>query len=231
MIQLSKRLEMICSFILPETTVFADIGSDHALLPCAICLKDKKKRAIVSDVREGPLESAKHTIKTHHLEDRMSVRLGSGLSVLKPFEAQEVIISGMGGTLIAQILEDDHEVLESIDRIIIQANIDCIDVRKKLNKYLFHITEEAIVEDRGHLYEVIVAERKTEQQSLSEKEFFFGPYLLDKQPPLFIKKYERTKQSIEGILKNLEKSSDTEQKAKFKKQLQWMEEIIKNADK
>lgn len=226
---LSKRLEKISSFILPDTKIFADIGSDHALLPCAICLKDKFKRAVVSDLRKGPIQSAKQTIKYYALEDRISVRLGSGLSVLKPFEVEEAIISGMGGTLIAQVLEEDSDILQTIDRMIIQPNIDSTEVRQTLNKFLFHIVDESIVKDRKHLYEVIVAEKRDTKQKLSEKELFFGPYLLKTQPKLFLEKINRDKRSIENILKNLQQSSNgVKKEAVFIKHLKWMEEIITN---
>lgn len=90
-IKLSKRLKMVASFI-SEGTFFADIGSDHAYLPCYICLKDEKARAIAGEVREGPYKRAEETVAAYQLSDKVEVRLGDGLQIINSDEGVKELV-------------------------------------------------------------------------------------------------------------------------------------------
>ena len=78
---LSKRLQQIYQEI-PQNVVLADIGSDHAYLPCYACLHGKIKRAICGEVARGPLERTKETIQKYGLTNVIDVRFGDGLEIL-----------------------------------------------------------------------------------------------------------------------------------------------------
>src|SRR5690625_7229202 len=102
---LSKRLMKIASYI-PKSPFLADIGSDHAYLPCYICLKDKEAKAIAGEVRSGPFDRAVQTVRNYQLDNKVEVRLGDGLEVInEKDEVSVVTIAGMGASLIEQILE------------------------------------------------------------------------------------------------------------------------------
>src|SRR5699024_6975282 len=101
----SNRLKTIASF-LSTGTFFADIGTDHAYLPCYVCLNDKQARAIAGEVNEGPYQSACETVRSHHLTEQIEVRKGDGLHVLKQDPVDELVIAGMGGALITNILNN-----------------------------------------------------------------------------------------------------------------------------
>src|SRR5690625_254647 len=98
-INLSKRLTTIATF-LPSGAYFADIGSDHAYLPCYVCIHDKEARAIAGEVNEGPYNSACETVKAYELNNQIEVRLGDGLHVIDNEQIKQVVIAGMGGSLI-----------------------------------------------------------------------------------------------------------------------------------
>lgn len=117
--ELSLRLQTCLDALHPLQSI-ADIGTDHAYLPCAGLLRGQLKRAIAADVGVGPLEAAKATISKYNLDDLIEARLGSGLSVIKPGEVEGVVIAGMGGKLITSILEADIPLAKSFNRLILQ---------------------------------------------------------------------------------------------------------------
>ena len=102
--ELTPRLRAIAQQV-PQGSVLADVGTDHALLPAWLLLEGRIPSAIASDLREGPLARAKETVEQHGVADRVSLRLCDGLSGIQAGEADVVAIAGMGGETIAAILE------------------------------------------------------------------------------------------------------------------------------
>src|SRR5690625_2222499 len=147
-LKISRRLQSIAEF-LPKGSYFADIGTDHAYLPCYVCLKDPKARAIAGEVRQGPYERALHTVKTYRLSNRVDVRLGDGLRILneKVDPIRQLVIAGMGGSLMKEILNDGIDLLDTVQRIILQPNIGEEIVRQWLYQHNFAIVQELIIED------------------------------------------------------------------------------------
>src|SRR5690625_4730954 len=111
--KISKRLEVIASF-LTEGSRFADIGTDHAYLPCYICINDQEASAIAGEKNKGPYEQAKKNVQRYQLEERIEVRLGDGLEVLEDAQITELIIAGMGGPLIVDILQKGKQYLHTV---------------------------------------------------------------------------------------------------------------------
>lgn len=226
---LSKRLEMIASFI-PKGAVFADIGSDHAYIPCAICKKDETARGVAGEVREGPFQSAQKTVRIHGLDDQIDVRLGDGLDVIDA-TVNHLIIAGMGGSLIASILEKGKDRLPSVQEMILQPNVGSCYVRTWLYRNDFILKEEEMIEENGHIYEVLVAKRQDKIMGKPHsKELYFGPKLLETKPPLFIKKWQREKVHLERIVEQMKngKNLDQNQLHHFEQQIIWIEEVLDN---
>lgn len=135
--------------------VLADIGSDHAYLPIALLQEKKIQRAIITDVAKGPIQSAKQTVEQSGLEEFCSVRMGDGLSPVKPGEASCLVIAGMGGILISEILQRGAEVARSAESLILQPMQHAVRLRDFLNTNYYKIVEERVVYDAGKYYEVI----------------------------------------------------------------------------
>ena len=95
MITAGPRLDFLVSLV-PSCGTLCDVGTDHAYLPVMAISQGRVKKAIAGDIGEGPCEAAWKTVHSHHLEDVISVRLGSGLTVTRPGEANTVVIAGMG---------------------------------------------------------------------------------------------------------------------------------------
>ena len=101
--ELSPRLQSVADLV-PEGARFADVGTDHAYLPVWLVLQGKIDRAVVSDLREGPLNRARQTAAHYEVEEKLSFRLCDGLAGISPDEADTISIAGMGGETIAEIL-------------------------------------------------------------------------------------------------------------------------------
>lgn len=228
-VTVSKRLQRIASH-LPKKSHFADIGSDHAYLPCYVCLNDKDAKAIAGEVVEGPFESAKSTVKAHQLETVIDVRLGDGLTVVKKGEIKQVVIAGMGGPLIRSILERGLDKLENVERIIAQPNVEARTVRKWLNFHHFGIVEEEIVEENGHFYEIVVADRIDDDSYLTEKEFMFGPRLLVNKSEAFYEKWRSEQIKLQNVRKQLEQASvpQIDKLQRFNNELTWIKEVLQD---
>ena len=175
--ELSNRLKT-CLVYLAGIEKIADIGTDHAYLPCYGILNGFLKTAIAADVVEGPLKMAAKTIEKYNLTNNVELRLGSGLSILSPGEVNGVVIAGMGGKLISSLIEADLEVAKSMKRLVLQANVDAAHLREALMGWGFEITAESIILEDGKYYEIMVAQPVMNPVTYSDLELAFGPALL-----------------------------------------------------
>ncbi|WP_028783238.1 tRNA (adenine(22)-N(1))-methyltransferase [Thalassobacillus devorans] len=225
---LSRRLQVVASY-LPHGANFADIGSDHAYLPCYVCLQDPTATAIAGELNEGPYQSAKKEVESNGLSARIAVRKGDGLTVLFDDEVEQIVIAGMGGTLITTILEEGKEKLGRTSRIIVQPNVDAKSLRKWFIKYNYQIIAEEIIEEAGHIYEVIAAEKSDhEKVHYSEREILFGPYLMKDKSPVFKKKWHEEKAKRDYVKKQMKKAAnpDNDKIAKLELEIEWIEELL-----
>ncbi|GGJ83240.1 SAM-dependent methyltransferase [Lentibacillus kapialis] len=226
-LRLSRRLDKVASFI-AKGTVFADIGSDHAYLPCYVCLHDNSTYAVAGEVHDGPYQSARETVNRYGLSDRVDVRLGDGLQVLRHGEVTAIVIAGMGGSLITSILEGGLDRLDAIEQIIAQPNIDERSVRYWLINHGYSILNEAMVEEKGHIYEIIIGTKKGGVNDLTERQMLFGPYLLSKKPELFYRKWKHEYTKRERIIEQMKKATVPEEAkiTAFSDELTWIEEVL-----
>lgn len=219
-ITLSDRLFAVYQYI-PQGSILADIGSDHAYLPIYAVYHGRVEKAIAGEVAEGPFQTAVSRVKEAGLSSQIDVRKGDGMSVMQfPGEANCITIAGMGGPLIMSILQRGKAKLQGVKRLILQPNVASYPVRKWLISNGWQIEAETILEEAGHIYEVIVADKENKPKELTEKELFFGPYLLKEKNAVFRKKWEREKQEWERIYRQLEKAERKEATEGKKKQLQ-----------
>lgn len=239
MIKLSERLKRVASYI-PEDSILADIGSDHAYLPIYAMQNGLIKEAIAGEVVEGPYNAAKASVEAVGYEEQIDVRKGDGLSVIKQNEQIDcVTIAGMGGALITSILERGKNQLTnaSVKRLILQPNIAANTIRKWLLDNGWKLINESILEEDGHIYEILVAERGDPtipyNKSDMEKGILFGPFLLkEKKSFPFIKKWSREYNEWLRIYEQLAKASVSdgisEKREELKKFIDWYEEVFPN---
>ncbi|WP_010097022.1 tRNA (adenine(22)-N(1))-methyltransferase [Ornithinibacillus scapharcae] len=231
-IKLSKRLLQVASY-LPLGATFADIGSDHAYLPCYVCKRDQTARAIAGEVNEGPYNSALETVTKYELNNVIDVRLGDGLAVLRQDEVNQVVIAGMGGSLIRSILESGKDKLQHAELIIAQPNVDESNVRSWFIDNFYEITNEVILEENGHIYEIIVGRKVNDLVKLTEQELLFGPILLENRDTIFYQKWKSEREKLERVINQMRKAKvqHEEKIASFTRQLEWIEEVLSNGSK
>ncbi|MFS0751420.1 tRNA (adenine(22)-N(1))-methyltransferase [Oceanobacillus sp. 1P07AA] len=233
-VSLSNRLKKVASY-LPGNANFADIGSDHAYLAAYVCQNNSDAKAIAGEVNIGPLESAKDTINEYGLKNQIDVRLGNGLEVIKQGEVNQIVIAGMGGSLITSILNQHKEISLEVDRMILQPNVDAKELRQWLDNHHYLLVAEEIIEEQGHIYEILVAEKDDSYKSPynnleKEKQLYFGPYLLQDKSDAFMKKWELEREKLARIVKQMKqaKQVDREKINQFTKELDWMQEVLNN---
>lgn len=187
--KLSKRLETVASFVSPGARL-ADIGSDHAYLPLYLVEQGKIAFALAGEVVEGPYQSALQNVLAAQKSDAIQVRLASGLAAIKPSDEITLItIAGMGGRLIAEILETGKSRLAGVERLVLQPNNREHMVREWLAANGYRLVAETILEEQGKIYEILVAERG--QANYTAVQLQFGPFLLEKKAPAFRKKWQK----------------------------------------
>ncbi|MGK4160529.1 tRNA (adenine(22)-N(1))-methyltransferase [Limosilactobacillus reuteri] len=203
---LSARLACVASLV-PAGARVADIGSDHAYLPAALVLDGKIDFAIAGEVVKGPYENAVREIKDHQLEGRVIPRLADGLAAIEPADKVDTItIAGMGGSLIASILEKDKNKLTGIKRLVLQPNVGESQLREWLMNNYYQIMNEKIIEEDNHIYEIIVAEPSVVPFRYSKYELDFGPFLLENKGPVFRKKWQEYLQREAHVIDQMQKA-------------------------
>lgn len=156
--QLDARLAAIAAFV-PAGMSFADIGGDHAYLAAALVKEGHAPCAVVGDLSAGACAAARRTVEARVLADRIAVRQGDGLSVLVPGEAEAVVIAGMGGALIVQILAQSPDVLAHVKALVLQPMNAGAKLRAWLYENGWHTADETLARAGGRIYEVIRVER------------------------------------------------------------------------
>ena len=170
---LDARLTSVAKFV-RQGAIFADIGTDHAHLPLFLLASGRIKRAVCSDINEGPLDSARRNIGEAGLTDRTEFFLTDGAAALGGRGITDVAICGMGGELIADIIDRALWLRSGGVRLILQPMTRAGDLRTYLCTHGFGIIHEDFSHSMGKYYVSIVAEYTAEEYSLSETEARLG---------------------------------------------------------
>ena len=198
---ISKRLELVASFV-PQGAVLLDVGSDHAYLPIELVERGQIEAAIAGEVVVGPYQSAVKNVDAHGLEEKIQVRLANGLAAFEEEDQVSVItIAGMGGRLIATILEEGLDKLVNVERLILQPNNREDDLRIWLQDHGFQIVAESILEEAGKFYEILVVEAG--QMKLSASDVRFGPFLSKEVSLVFVQKWQKEAEKLEFALRQI----------------------------
>ncbi|EON71763.1 tRNA (adenine(22)-N(1))-methyltransferase [Lysinibacillus sphaericus] len=205
--KLSKRLETVAKFV-PTGAVVADIGSDHAYLPCYLIHKGIASYAVAGEVVKGPFESAVGQVQKEGLTDKITVRIADGLAAVEVTDhVDTVTIAGMGGPLIVSILEKHPQSLQGVTRLILQPNIHAKVIREWALANNWAILDEEILEEDDKIYEILVLQRGT--MELTASEILYGPKLMLRKAPAFIKKWTREKENWQRVLQSIEGAEQT----------------------
>ena len=207
--KLTDRLLKIASLV-TEGKKVADIGTDHGYIPVYLLNQGKVPYAILADVNKGPLENARGEVRHNKLLDKVDLRLGSGIEVLEKGEVDEVIIAGMGGILISELLEAKLEVAHSVDKLILQPMQAQNEIRKYLLNNGFEILDEVLVKEDFRIYEIIITKYTGNNTQINDEIYYeVGKKLIENKDPLLNEFIDKKIYMYNSIIKKIEgKSSE-----------------------
>lgn len=200
---LTNRLKTAAELVRSDRKT-VDVGTDHGYLPAFLVINGKTDSAIAADIGIGPLENAKKTIDKYGLSDKISTVLSNGLEKI-PNDTEEIIICGMGGTLIAEILGNAEWIKNKNIHLVLQPMTHSYDVRKFLCENGFYIDTEKFCTDDGRDYVVISAYYSGENVIRDDFYYYFGDKVSDgtKTEKSYIKRqYFYIRSRFEGLKKS-----------------------------
>lgn len=211
--KLSMRLQKIADFV-PHNSIVADIGTDHGYIPRYLIEENISKQVIASDVSKGSLDKTISYIDELKLNHKIIPRLGDGLEILKPFEVDTLVIAGMGGLLIRDILEKDKNITNSINNFIFQPMVAAKELRDYLLNNGFIIIDEELVLEEDKFYEIIFAKKG---KDIVEKEIHYeiSPILINKNHPILVDFLKSKIQYAENIIIELKDINTDKSKEKL----------------
>ncbi|MFJ5715398.1 tRNA (adenine(22)-N(1))-methyltransferase [Neobacillus sp. NPDC093127] len=232
--KLSVRLSTVAKYVI-EGARIADIGSDHAYLPCYLAKNVGIRFAVAGEVAMGPYQSAERNVLSEGLSDIISVRMGDGLEVIQPGEVDCITIAGMGGALITNILENGKNKLDSVKRLVLQPNISAISIRKWFLANNWELVAEEIIEEDGKIYEILIGEKGDPYKPYRtnvDMGLLLGPFLVKKQDAAFRKKWAAEKENWQCIYGALEGAAETaetnEKRQELVNKMKLVEEALGN---
>lgn len=230
--ELSKRLKFIANHI-EKCKSIADIGTDHGYIPIYAVKNNLCESAIASDINKDPVRKSKLNISLEGLSEKIETRLGGGLEPIKTKEVDGIIIAGMGGNLIRDILEEGKNKLPFFKFIILQPAQNPEVLREYLYNNGYKILEEDLCFDEGIYYELFKVVKNNEEHTKVDNIFYeFSPILLKKKHTLMFPYLESKEEKYKKILGFIKDDSESAKKRKeeIKEKLNFIESLKKELE-
>ena len=196
MITLDSRLSLCASFVRQDSKL-ADIGTDHAYLPVWLCQNGVCKSAVAADINPEPLSRGQLTIAQAGFEDKVKTRLSDGLKSISADEADDIVIAGMGGELIAKIILDCEYSRDKSKRFILQPMTKSELLIERLCQNGFEILSQDCCVASNKCYTVLLVQYSGEKRAYSE----VYPYICELKPKENETHLRFIKAHIERLLK------------------------------
>ena len=216
--KLDARLLAVAELV-TEGAYLADIGTDHAYLPLYLAEKGLLSGAVASDIHKGPLESAKKNIREAGFSTLIHTLLTDGLQGIESYPVTDIAIAGMGGLMIASILEKAPFLRERRPRLVLQPMQHIPELRKYLGENGFQITKETQATADGKFYQIICAVWDGTPRQYTDVELLLGKYNIEhkeESPERFRTLCNRQLDILNEKIKGLEKGGYS---AEFQKAL------------
>ena len=196
MIHLSPRLAAVAALVPPGAAVI-DIGTDHAMIPVWLVQAGICEHVLATDIRPGPLENAADLIRKTVTGDRIRLLLADGLKGVEPEDWDTVILAGMGGESMVEILSACVWARERL-RLILEPQSKRAVLRRYLIENGWRIERELLAEDGGHIYPILAASAG-ESPPYSNVELHLGQLSQIAGDPLFWRYLEgRRRQAVKA---------------------------------
>ena len=202
---LDKRLRTAADLV-RQGAYFADIGTDHAYLPVFLLEEGRVSEAYASDVARGPVASARSHIAASSVADRVTLRLADGLDGLFTAfpKVTDIAICGMGGELIARLIDEAPLVKDPAIQLILQPMTRAEVLRRYLAENGFAVKEERLSRESGRIYTCMSVFYTGKRYTLSPLSALLGETLLSaERTALFYDYAEEKLASLETRIKGL----------------------------
>ena len=198
---LSKRLQNVADMV-TKGYIVADIGTDHGYVPIYLIKNGIVPKAYAMDINEGPLKIAGKNIRLEGLQDKITTVLSDGMNEMTSEMAESVVIAGMGGDLITDILNRGKNI-KGIKELVLSPHKRVDIVRKYLLDNNWKITDENMVIDNNKYYTILKA-----VPEYDEAELMYGRLLLLTKNPVLKQYLEKENKMYEEVLKKVENSKN-----------------------
>ncbi|MEZ3423629.1 MAG: class I SAM-dependent methyltransferase [Lachnospiraceae bacterium] len=224
-----ERLKCIASNV-KSGGIVADIGCDHAFTSIYLVEEKLARGAIAIDINKEPLKRAWQHIQESGMEEYISVRLSNGARGLKKGEADTILISGMGGALIASILEESINIIKDAKELVLSPQSEIYIVRHFLHDNGFKIVSEEMVKEQGKFYVVIRAVPGS-QHYKDESGYIYGEYLIENKNKILeeflLKEQKRTGSILDSLASASGSAAVKERKDTLLKEYNMIKGILK----
>jgi len=184
--KITKRLKAAAE-LLPRCKVIADIGCDHGLLSAYLIAQSRCDQVIAVDISPFSVEKTRKLAEVQGWEDRIKVRQGNGFEALTPNEADAAVLAGLGGELIAQLIDKTRPAIP----MVLQPMQQSEQLRAYLRTHGYCLAEERMVEENGRIHELLLVVpgkyRICEEipEAIRDE---VGPVLFERRDPLLAKR-------------------------------------------
>ena len=170
---LSQRLHSAAELV-RQGAVFADIGTDHAYLPIFLLKRGSISAAYAADINEGPLASAVRNAEESGVSDKMHFILTDGITALAGLGITDYAVCGMGGELIADIIDRAPHLCDGVIRLILQPMSKQAELRRYLYKNGYAVEREIYSHDAGKYYVTLAVKYTGEIRDIDLSEAELG---------------------------------------------------------
>ncbi len=182
-LDISIRLKTIASMV-DKCEVLVDVGTDHAYIPIYLVKKQICDKAIASDINKGPVEKARLNVAMEGLKEKIQCRLGGGFSTVRTSEVDVVVIAGMGGNLIRDIILEHENVFKNLQYAVLQPVQNPEVLREFIYKKGYEILDEELCFEDEKYYQIIKVKFNNKPVNIKEIYYEVGQKLIEKKHPL-----------------------------------------------
>lgn len=216
---LTKRISSITNCVTKK--VVCEVGADHGYITYQLFLENKVKFAYLTDISAKSLQKSKTLFEQSKFRQKVAFGVGNGLeaisqidkSLLSKRPIEQIVIAGMGGKEIIQILAKN----KIYTHFVLQPQKNVVDLRKFLIQNNYQIVKDKMVKDGKIFYDILVVKKVDKTCKLSQNQILFGKTNLKTMHQDFVNYLEYKKQVIENIL----------QKKNIKEQQKLLDKILK----
>lgn len=210
-----ERLREIANCI-GKRSVVADIGCDHGILEGLLLRSGRAQKMIATDISNNSLQKAVAACAGHEFEGKVDFRLGDGLSVLRPGEVDAIVIAGIGGMQMAEIIKNGKNVAKEAALVLCPHSHESV-LRRFLLGNGYAVLRESLALEDGRYYQILCA--KYDGRDHSETDVFFyetGKKLLMEGHPLLTGFLNSRLLKTNEIIEKARQSDKTNAKKKAK---------------